>query len=273
MDGKSPQVFKSRFNDSGLDNLFGGARKTLFLDKHPLNGVTTKNIGIRKGNLFYDLDKQEVDYKDGQWEVKATLKGKQELDLKKKLDDNLDVNFGVSNDNVFVGGKWSFSLFSGSAVTKLKVFPSLNAELSCTADVLALKTSADVALSPAGPDWAMVGASYQLPGIANTHVGGMLTFPDMRSSLGLFTGAVKIPGTQKATLGAEIHSASPNGILLGADLTVDKQLTLTAKTGLSGVAEISATQSLSGMKLRTAIEADLLSGTAGKFGAQVKLDK
>lgn len=261
---------KSPVNDSSLDGLFGGVRKSLFLTDHPLNGIVAKAVSIQKGKLSYDIDKKEIEYKEAPWDIKANFTpGKQEMNVKNALDKNLTANFGVKNNDVFLGGKYSM----GCCSANFKLFTDLQAQLAVSAKpVDGLECGADASLDSNGIKAGLGGASYKLPVGQPAHIGAILSYPSMAASLGIFSQLPSVPGAKKATVGAEIQQSG--AAMLGAEVVLDAQTTVKAKADLSGLSHISVVQNFKDMTVTCGVEADLLNGFAmNKFGAEVKVKK
>jgi len=274
-DKKAPQSFKAPFSAGYVEGLFNKSRKTLFLDSHPLSGMKTKDLGFKNGKAFYNMDKQELTVKDGAWEIKAEL-GKQNVELQNELDNTTSVKFGVNgigkDPKVFCGGTSSFGL----ATVQATIFSDLAAEVSSKASVAGLDLAGDVTLSSAGLGTGSFGASYGLPMGKKTAVGAVVAYPEMDTAVCAYTDAA-VPGTDGASLGAELHlpSGGDMNALVGAKVALDKQLSIKAAAGLNGICHISFIQAFKDMQLTAGMEADLMSGAANptKFGMELKMAK
>merc|ERR1712232_373983 len=115
--------------------------------------------------------------------------------------------------------------------------------------------------------YGFVGASYGLPSgipvVTNAHVGGILSLPDMRPSVGLFA-EVPAPAVQKAVVGIELTDGPlgghklPQAALVGAEFTLDAENSIIAKACDNGIALISFIKHFKGIDLRMGVEADLV---------------
>jgi hypothetical protein len=280
-------TFESGYNKSSLFLLYGGMRKKLFLNKHPLDGPSLKQLGIQRGNAFYDLNKQELEYKDSNWRVKANFGQaklfnlKTKLGTKKKGETRNNIQFGTdqsdfdsdrSKSKMSVGGMFTCGAGGILATTRLKIFNDKALEVFTDMSVGALTLASDMRVTQTGYT-GFVGASV---GHGGVHVGGILALPSKGGpnfSLGLF-GEVPAPGLQKAIVGAEFFSNGKG--LIGAELTVDKEHSVNSKVGTNGIAHVSVIKRFPGIVLRMGTEANLnkLSAGAdafGRFGAQVTL--
>lgn len=274
-DSKSaPSAWKAATGDSFVEGLFGGARKGLFLTAHPVSGMKAKSICLSKGKASYDLDKKEIDIKDGAWNIKLNF-DKSNVEMKNKLDADTTVNFGCNgvgkkDMKVYIGGVGSF----GMATAQAKIFSDLNADVSAKASVSGLDCAGDMQFVGAGLTKALFGASYALPFGKKMSVGAVMRYPEMDSSVGLYGGAT-VPGTQSAKMGAELQlpAGKQPTALLGAELVIDKQMTIKSACSQNGLAHISFIQNFADVTLTAAVEADLLSGSANpsKFGCELKL--
>jgi hypothetical protein len=273
-DKKAPCGFKTAFGGGAIEGLFSESRKKLFLDGHPVSGMKAKDLGIKNGKAFFNLDKQELKFKDGKWEIKAEL-GKSNVELKNSLDKDTTVTFGVNgvgkDPKVFCGGKGSFGL----AAVEAKITSDLAAEVAVKSSVSGLDLGADVVLAGAGLKAGQFGASYALPFGKKTSLGAILSYPSMDAAVCCF-GNVPVPGTTSAHVGAEIQLPSggaPNAVV-GGSFGLDKDLSVKTVAGLNGLCHISFIQAFKDVTLTAAVEADLLSGAApSKFGMEFKMAK
>ena len=83
------QTFDSKYYKSSLYLLYGGMRKTLFVNPYPINGISSKNIGLKVGKAFYDLNKQQLECKEEGCRVKAGFGGSQLFNMKMKVGDKV----------------------------------------------------------------------------------------------------------------------------------------------------------------------------------------
>merc|ERR1719379_1571772 len=178
---------------------------------------------------------------EGPWSIDTTFtKGKEEMNVKNALDKNLTANFGVKNNDVFLGGKYTM----GCCSANFKLFTDLQAQLAVSAKpVDGLDCGADASLDSNG----------------------------IKASLGIFSQLPSVPGAKKATVGAEIQQSG--AALLGAEVVLDAQTTVKAKADLSGLSHISVVQNFKDMTVTCGVEADLQGFVMNKFGAEVKVKK
>merc|ERR1719379_1335919 len=189
---------------------------------------------------------------EGPWSIDTTFtKGKQEMNVKNALDKNLTANFGVKNNDVFLGGKYTM----GCCSANFKLFTDLQAQLAVSAKpVDGLDCGADASLDSNGIKAGLGGASYKLPLGQPAHVGAIVSFPSMAASVGIFSQLPSVPGAKKATVGAEIQQSG--SAMLGAEVVLDAQTK--AKADLSGLSHISVVQNFKDMTVTCGVEADVL---------------
>lgn len=288
---KCHQAFESGYNKSALFLLYGGMRKSLFVNKHPLDGISSKHLGITFGKAFYDLNKQELEYKDSSWRVKANFGDTKLFNMKMKLGEKKqgetrnNVQFGTdqshfgsdgSQSKMSVGGMFTFPIGIILTTTRLKVFNDAAAEVFVDAELgTGIAVAADLRVTQDGAYKGFVGASAALPTsvpvLKSVHVGSIVALPELRPSVGIFFEA-PVPAVQKAVIGVELFNA-PQMALVGAEVKLDGENSVNAKVGDNGIAQISFLKKMKGMDLRMAVEANLREGQTGRFGVQVTTRK
>lgn len=287
---KCHSSFNSCYEKSSLFLLYGGMRKSLFINAHPTNGVSSKNIGLKVGKSFFDFNKQQLEYKDENWRVKANFGGTQLFNMKMKIGDKRkgvtrnNVQFGTDqshfgSDNksakLSIGGMFSWGNSNTGGTTRLKIFSDEAAEVFSSANVAGVKLACDMRLTYAVPYSGFFGASYGLPSsvpfFKNVHVGGVVSLPDMRPSMGLFA-QVPVESVKKAIVGVELFDVpQPSAALFGAEVALNAENSVIVKTGDNGIAHVSLIKHFKDVDVRMGIEANLLEGAFGKFGATVTL--
>lgn len=286
-DTKCHATFQSFYNKSSLYLLYGGMRKTLFVDPHPIGAITAKNVGLKVGKAFYDIQEREIEFKDSNWRVKANCSGNNLFNMKMKLGEKgkgvrNNVQFGRDsshfghdkNTNQFsIGGMGSVAVAGIMVNSRLKVFDEA-IEVFSDAAVAGATLACDMRVAPNGQYRGFVGASYDLvqlsvPRLKNVHVGSVVSLPDMRPSVGLFAEAA-VPSVQKAIVGVEFFQAS-RAVLVGCQMKIDDENSVVAKAGDNGIAHISFIKRFKGIDVRLGLEASVKDTSLGKFGAEVKL--
>jgi len=273
-DKKAPVGLKVAFGGGFVEGLFAKSRKELFLDAHPLAGIKSKDLGLKNGKAFYNMDKKEINIKDGSWEITANL-DKQNVELKNAFDAKTTVKFGCDglgkDPKVWCGGASAI----GPVNVEGKVQADLSADVSCKTAVAGLDLAADLQLAGMGLKGGQFGACYGLPFGKKTSVGAVLSYPAMDSAVCAF-GNVTVPGTKSALVGCELQlpaGKDPNA-LVGGKFGLDDQLSVKTAAGLNGLCHISFIQAFKDCTLTTAMEADLFSGSApSKFGMELKMAK
>jgi len=272
---KAPAGLKVMWPACFVEGLFAKSRKELFLDKHSLAGMKTKDLGLKNGKAFFNMDKKELSIKEGSWEVTAAME-KQDIELKNAFDKTTTVKFGCDGlgkePKVWCGGASKVGPLSVDG----KVYADLAAEVSCKTSVSGLDLAADLKLDQGKGPKGQFGASYALPFGKKTSVGAILSYPEMDSAVCAF-GNVAVPGTKSATLGCELQlpaGKAPNA-LFGGKFGLDDQLSVKTAAGLNGLCHIFFIQAFKDCTLTTGMEADLFSGspTPSKFGIELKMAK
>jgi len=243
------------------------------------------------GKAFYDLNEQQLEYKDSNWRVKANFGDTKLFNLKMKLGTKTkgktrnNIQFGTDQSHfgsdkkenkLSVGGMFTFGVAGILATTRLKVFqpegsPAL--ETFTTASLAGIKIGCDMRVTQTGDYCCFLGASYGLPsiisGLSNVHVGSIVSLPAMRPSVGMFAEA-SVPLAQKAVFGVELFEA-PRAVLFGAQVAVDDEHSVVAKAGNDGIAQLSFIKKFKGLDLRMGAEANLSEGSVGKLGVKLTL--
>lgn len=287
MAAKCHTTFDSGYNKSSLFLLYGGMRKKLFVDRHPLDGMSSKNLGISVGKSFYDLNKQELEFKDSAWRVKASFSGSNLFNLKMKLgaksqgDARSNVQFGTDTysfghkgtPKMSVGGMFVCDVAGALITTRLKVFSDGIAEIFSSTNAAGLSLGVDMCLNSSGGYTGYAGASYGLaavPLLKNVHVGGIVAVPSMRPSVGLFA-ELPSPAVKRAVVGVELDADAT--ALFGAEVVLDDEHTINARVGDNGIGQVSLIKRFSGLDLRMGVEVNVLQQSSSRFGVQVTLKK
>jgi len=284
-----PPCFDSSYYKSSLYILYGGMRKTLFIDEHPLDGVSADGLGLKVGKAFYDLNEKVMEYKDSGWRVKAKFGEpglfnlKMKIGEKRKGDTRPNIQFG-SDDSHFgsdnkinkysFGGMFTFGMGGLIATTRLKIFNDKAAEVFASASVGDAQLGCDLRITEDEPFQGFVGASYGLPsmlGLSNLHFGTIVAVSQNglgAKSVGLFA-EVPVPSVKKATVGMEIFDQG--GGRIGAEVALDGENSIIAKSDSRGLANISFIKQFKGIDVQMGCEADLTKGSFGRLGALVSL--
>lgn len=287
--GQSYQTFDSFYNKSSLYLLYGGMRKKLFVNKHPVNGISSKHVGLQIGKSFLDLNEQQLEYKEGGWRVKANFGGTNLFNLKMKIGTKTkglprnNVQFGTDESHFgsgnkqtkySVGGMFNFNIGGVLVASRLKVFSDETVEVFADAELAGAIVGCDLRAAPGGTFGGFLGASYGIPNssfpvLKNVHLGGVLSLDDMRPSVGVF-GEMVVPSVEKAIVGVELFD-KPRAALVGAELALDNENTVVAKAGDNGIAHVSWIKHFKGIELRMGVEANVAQASVGKFGARVTI--
>jgi len=304
--GKKPppeecrQTIDSFYDKSSLNLLYGGMRNTLFVDPHPLGGLSAANVGLKVGKAFFDLKEQQFEYKESGWRVKMNIGGTNLLNLKRKIGaktagktrNNIqfgtdESHFGTANKqkSLSIGGMYTLGIGGIITTTRLKLFTDAM-ELFADANVAGVQLGVDVRAEEGGGFTGFLGASYGLsisPFLKNVHVGTVVAikngpyYAEMKFSAGLFS-EVPLPSVKKAIVGIELFNKVNSGpaALCGAELTLNDEDRVIAKVGDNGIAHISFIKQFKGIDLRMGIEGPSfrgpLVGLGGlNFGARVTL--
>jgi len=277
-DKKAPVGLKVAFGGGFVEGLFAKSRKELFLDTHPLAGIKTKDLGLKNGKAFWNMDKQELSIKDGSWEITAAI-GKQNIELKNAFDAKTTVKFGCDglgkDQKVWCGGASAI----GPVSVEGKVQADLSAEVSCKTAVSGLDLAADLQIKDGGMGLkgGQFGACYGLPFGKKTSVGAILSWNGKETDSAVCAfGNVTVPGTKSALVGCELQlpAGKPPNALVGGKFGLDDQLSVKTAAGLNGLCHISFIQAFKDCTLTTGMEADLRSGSApSKFGMELKMAK
>lgn len=289
-----PETAGSFYNKSSLNLLYGGMRKTLFVDPHPLGGLSAKNVGLKVGKAFFDLQAQELEYKEAGWRVKMNMGGTKLFNLKRKIGaktagqtrNNIqfgtdESHFGVKAEKqpLSVGGMCTLCIGGILTTSRLKLFNDKSMELFVDAKVAGVQLGCDMRVEAIGKYRGFLGASYGLPNfpvLKNVHVG---TICNLRHNAGFFAEAtagffaeVPLPSVEKAVVGVELVNNDEKTAVLGAQLMLDDNDRIIAKIADTGVAQISFLKKFKAIDLRMGIEANSKKPEVfSNFGAQVTL--
>lgn len=286
--------FDSCYYKSSLHMLYGGMRKSLFIDEHPTKGVSAEGIGIKVGRAFYDLNKQILEYKSHGTRVKACFGADQLFNMKMKIGEKVkgqtrnNIQFGTDDshfdsDNqvskLSIGGMFSYNLAGIGATTRFKFFSDQAVETFTSATVGGARVGCDMRATLEGSYCGFVGASIGLPQspiLSGAHVGSVVELPSMRPSFGLFGVLPRqlAPNLAKMTVGMEVINSEPNVWVTqcGAEVAIDNDNSVIAKLQNDSVAHISFIKHFQGMDVRMGVKANLSKGTCGNYGVEVTLN-